>query len=184
MIMLVKDFILALETAFWDGWLGIKTLGVKRGGFPAGAAIDDSNYYQSKCYSTVRACLRPVRMTPEDVFYDIGCGAGRVICVVARRRIRKCVGIELSESLCRLARENARRLRGRQTPIDIVEGDATLVDYSDGTIFFFFNPFGPQTLQTVLDSIQKSLLQKPRRLQCIYLNPTARHVFESQSGCN
>jgi precorrin-6B methylase 2 len=119
-------------------------------------------------------------MGAEDVFYDVGCGAGRVLCVVAQGRIRKCVGVELTPQLCHLARENARNLRGGHTAIEIVEGDATRADYSDGTVFFFYNPFGAETLEEVLRRIRESVLLRPRRIQCIYLNPTARHVFENQ----
>jgi len=179
-IQSLKDCILNLETAFWDKRLGIKTLGVRRGVAPTEDGNDDYYCYQSKCYSTVRACLRPVKMGAEDVFYDVGCGAGRVLCLVAQRRIRKCVGVELSEAFCTLARDNAQHLRGRRTPIEIVAGDATLVDYSDGTVFFFYNPFGPQPLQVVLRRIREGFLQKPRRILFIYLNPSAHHVFESQ----
>jgi len=47
-------------------------------------------------------------------------------------------------------------------------------------VCFFFNPFGPKTLEAVLCTIRKSVLQKPRRIQCIYLVPTADHVFQKQ----
>ena len=180
MIQSLKNCMSNLETGFWDRWLGIRTLGVRPGVSPTGGVNGDQLYYQSKCYWTVRACLGPVKITTEDVFYDVGCGAGRVLCIVAQRRLCRCVGVELSDTLCSLARENARRLRRRRTPIEIVEGDAALVDYSDGTIFFFYNPFGPQTLGAVLHRIGESVQRKPRRVQCIYLNPAACSVFDSQ----
>jgi len=178
-IQCLKNRVLNLETAFWDKKLGIRTLGVNPGPLPSGAINGDACYYQAKCYSTIRACLRPVALEAKDVFFDIGSGAGRVLCVVAQRRIRKCVGVELSEALCKLARDNAQTLRGKQSPIEIVAGDAALVDYSDGTVFFFFNPFGPQTLDAVLRRIRESFLCKPRLIRCIYLNPKAHDVFQT-----
>jgi len=131
----LKNCIFTLETAFWDKRLGIKTLGVQRREAPIGDANRDAEVYQSKSYYSIRKCLRPVEMGPEDVFYDVGCGAGRVLCLVAQTRIRKCVGVELSPALCKLARQNARNLRGRRTAIEIVEGDAALADYSDRSVF-------------------------------------------------
>src|SRR5262245_1268993 len=68
---------------------------------------------------------------PDDVFYDIGCGAGRVLCYVARRRISKVVGIELSPAFADEARKNAATLRGRISPIEVRCGDAAEMDYSD-----------------------------------------------------
>src|SRR6266540_3445903 len=130
------------ETAICDTVLGVNTLGCEAGERPHGAFYSDASKYHSKCYSLIWQYLRPVRFQEDDVFYDVGCGAGRVLCLVACRQVRKCVGIELSELLCKLAAENACRLKHCKSVIEIVQGDAALADYRAGTVYFFFNPFG------------------------------------------
>lgn len=91
--------------------------------------------------------LKPSR---EDIVFDIGCGVGRILCVFARRPVRKCVGIEISTIYAERARQNAKRLKGRKAPIEIFVADAAEADYSEGTIYCLFNPFGAKTLQLVL----------------------------------
>jgi SAM-dependent methyltransferase len=114
---------------------------------------------------------------PDDVFYDIGCGSGRVLCYVARKRISKVIGIELSPAFADKARTNARKLRGRVAPIEVRCGDAVEMDYSQGTVFFFYNPFGPKTIQLVLDRIQKAAEGHQRPIQFMYQNPVHSSVF-------
>lgn len=115
----------------------------------------------------------------DDVFYDIGCGNGRVLCFVARKRISKVIGIELSRTFADKARTNAQKLRDRISPIEVRCGDAVEMDYSDGTVFFFFNPFGPKTLQAVLDNIHQTVAYHNRPISFMYHNPVHSSVFRS-----
>jgi SAM-dependent methyltransferase len=108
----------------------------------------------------------------EDVFYDVGCGHGRVLCFVARKRVSKCVGIELSAEFAARAQVNARTLRGRLSPIEVHVGDAADADYEEGTVFFFGDPFGHKTLRLVLARIWQTLAARPRRVLCIFWIPS------------
>ena len=114
---------------------------------------------------------------PDDVFYDIGCGDGRVLCYVARKRISKVIGIELSPAVAAQARKNATELRGRVSSIEVRCGDAVEMDYSDGTVFFLYHPFGPGTLHAVLDRIRKSVERHQRPILIMYQNPVHSSVF-------
>lgn len=134
---------------------------------------DAYSYLKLWKYSNV---LKPSR---EDVVFDIGCGAGRILCVIARRPVRKCVGIEVSTALAERARENARRLKGRKAPIEIVVADAAEADYSGGTIYCLFNPFGTKTLEAVLERIHQSVKRSPRRIRVAYFNAAFDNVMES-----
>lgn len=109
---------------------------------------------------------------PGDVFYDIGCGHGRVLCFAARQRLAKCIGVEISPAFAGRAVANARALRGRRTPIEVRVGDAAEMDYTDGTVFFLGDPFGAQTLRAVLQAIEHSLVSHPRRLRFIFFIPS------------
>jgi SAM-dependent methyltransferase len=115
----------------------------------------------------------------DDIFYDIGCGSGRVLCHVAVQGVSKCVGVELSAEFSAKARANAKSLRRRACPIEVRVGDAAEMDYTDGTVFFLANPFGSETLRTVVDRIGATLPSNPRPARFIYVNPVHRDVLES-----
>ena len=138
---------------------------------------DDNFPYGTIGYLNVRRLLRVVEPGPQDVFCDLGCGMGRILCVAARKRLRKCIGVELMEPLCEIARRNAASQRGRKAPIEIVCGDAATVDLSEGTIYFMFNPFGAETLRDTLENIRGSLSQKPRAIKIVYYNSQYQSVL-------
>ena len=140
-------------------------------GQPNGASVfkDNVSYSSADYWYTykLRGMLGP---GSDDVLYDIGCGKGRVVCVFARRPMRRCVGIELLAPLCEQALENAGTLRGRRTPIAIRRGDACETDISDGTIYYLFNPFGRRTMERLLENIERSLQTRPRAVRIAYHN--------------
>ena len=113
---------------------------------PADSRHGDGLWYAPPDYRYLRRIMRILRPGPEDVFYDIGSGMGRVLCVAAQWRISRVVGIELDRPRCNIARRNADRMRGRHAPIDVRCEDASTADLSDGTIYYLYNPFGPETV--------------------------------------
>lgn len=167
-----------------DWWLNIDTThdpSATHETFMSDAGPDYRGHYQGANYlyleRIARLLTRDVRHRP--VFFDIGCGKGRPLCVMARHPFARVVGVELRADLCEIARENARQLRGRVAPIEIINGDAGSVDLSAGDVYFFFNPFGAPTLQRVLDAIRQSLTQAPRDVTLIYYNAVHEHVFQA-----
>jgi SAM-dependent methyltransferase len=149
-----------------------------RGHASDNARHGDNWRYATIGYHHIRKILRVVSPGPEDMFYDIGCGMGRILCVAAQQPVRKCVGVELQEPLCEIARRNAASLRGRKAPIEIVRGDATTADLSDGTIYFMFNPFGPETLRDTLANIRGSLSHNPRDIKVVYYHSKYQSVMD------
>ncbi len=148
-------------------------------------AVHGDNYkYATPDYWYLRKVIKVLKLRPEDVVYDIGAGKGRFLCMAARQQVRKCVGVELSDSLCAIARENASQLRGRRAPIEIVCEDACTASLSDGTVYFLFNPFGPDTMRVTLASIERSLSENPRDVVIVYYNPTHASVFEACAWLN
>ncbi len=108
----------------------------------------------------------------SDVFVDVGCGHGRVLCYIARRKLHKVVGFEISQEFAERANSNATKLRARKSAIKVHVGDAIHCDYVDGTIFFFGDPFGHQTMKLVLAKIAESLAVRQRPVCCIFWLPS------------
>src|SRR6478735_8230918 len=98
---------LADEAVEWR--LGIQTRGSTLATHQAGGAHHDSNWYEPINYITLRRCLQAMELGHDDVVFDIGCGLGRVLCVLARMPIRKCVGIDLDPAFVESAKKNISR---------------------------------------------------------------------------
>jgi predicted RNA methylase len=138
---------------------------------------DDSARYEVPDYFYMRKVLQVLSPGPKDVVFDLGCGLGRFLCLAARRKVRKCVGIELRAQLCEAAQENARCLRGRHAPIEIRCEDAATADMSGGTIYYMYNPFGPTTMRDVLANMRASLSTNPRTIKIAYYNSIHEELF-------
>ncbi len=140
----------------------------------------DMGGYYAIDYAVLRRIIQFLEPRPSDTVFDLGAGKGRVVCMFARLRLQRCVGVELSPALAETAMANARRLRGRETPIDIVRQDAAQADLDDGTIYVLFNPFGADTLNEVLTKIERSLAVNPRSLTVVYINDLHRRLLEDR----
>jgi len=139
----------------------------------------DGLRYQAADYLNLWRVQRRLRPLAEEVFFDVGCGKGRVVCVFARFSLRRIVGIELAPTLCEAARRNAERLRGRKSPVEIWCGDAAKACYDEGTIYFLYNPFGEDTLREVLTKIEFTLEHRPRHVRMVYYNSVHAALFQS-----
>lgn len=142
---------------------------------------NDAWEYEPCDYPFLLRCLSVLELQPDDVVFDIGCGMGRALCLLARRRIARCVGIELSPELAAGAEANLRSLRGARSPAEVRVVDAAFADYSDATAFYTFNPFGDDTMRAVLERIAQTRKTNPRPIRMIYLNPFHEHILE-ESG--
>lgn len=138
-----------MHDLYWDLRLGVRTLRST----PAlgnGAKAGDPTPYA--------ALLRVARtLTPADVVYDVGCGAGRA-CVVFATSGALVRGIEMSPAAAAAARRNG---------VSVIEGDARSADYAGATMLWFFNPFGPETLRAVL--------RRANALRVVYYNASDQH---------
>jgi SAM-dependent methyltransferase len=167
---------------FNDWWLNVDTMHAPEDGpeaFECDGTPDYRAQYQGANYFYLEQIARLLtQQAPHAlVFYDVGCGKGRPLCVMARHPFEKVVGVELRADLCEAARSNAGQLRGRVAPIEIINADAGLVDLSEGDVYFFFNPFGPPTLKRVLGSLQRSLVSAPRAITLVYYHAVHENVL-------
>ena len=161
-----------LNNLWWEYRLGISTRGIVPTDHP------DSVHYGTMGYRTVGRVLGHLDLGPSDVFVDIGCGKGRVLCCAARYPVGKVLGVDISADLVRMARANAERLRGRKAPVEVANLPAQELDYSDVTALFMFDPFGAATLAPVLERIGRDT--KGRTVRLAYANPTHDEVVRRQ----
>jgi predicted RNA methylase len=160
-----------LRNVLIDRHLRIDTVALPPQEFDRSAFPNDCFRYDTIDYRLLNQVIDRLSPARDDVVYELGCGLGRIVCVVARRSVQKCVGVELSPALAARARENVRRLRGRRADAEILVQDAAVTDYDDGTVFILFNPFGERVLAAVLQRIRKSLERNPRTIRIAYILP-------------
>lgn len=171
----------ALRTAAIERHLGINTGSAYGLDSVPLTSFGDALQYVPADYGALWRYMRPLRLSSSDVVFDIGCGMGRVLCTFARRPIKKCIGVEYDAELAAVAKRNAATLRRRRAPIEVRVGDAAEADYTEGTIFWMFNPFGEKTLQCVMQRIEHSLFICPRHIQIVYIRPVHEHVLNASS---
>ena len=134
---------------------------------------DDAHLYVPLAYGQVRRVLRALRLGPNDVIADVGCGLGRLVALAAQLPVSHVIGMECDSSLADSARDNLRRLRNRRSPAEIVTVDAGTADFGRVTVLVLFNPFGPRTMRAMLDCLRASIDESPRLVRIAYVNPTA-----------
>ena len=175
---LVSNFLPSKIYSFlWEKRLGISTRGIVD---PLPEVTVNYNYMALSYRDNIRI-LKKVNLTKDDVFVDIGCGKGRMLCCSALFNVREAIGIEQSPDLCAIARSNAARMRGRKAPITIIQAAAQEFDYRRGTVFYLYNPFDQSVLGEVLEKIRCSLDETRRPIRIAYSHPDHEDCFEACS---
>lgn len=124
---------------------------------------------------TYRSVLRDIfprlELTAKDVFYDVGCGTGKIVIQAALHTLCKAKGIELAEQRVGIALEALNRLRLLEgklsiprkitSNIVIVQGDAcsppSTADLSDATVVFINNVcFDADLMSAILEKLSES----------------------------
>ncbi|MGD0580973.1 MAG: methyltransferase domain-containing protein [Bryobacteraceae bacterium] len=83
--------------------------------------------------SVVDKMLAAASLRRGEVLYDLGCGDGRIVVAAAKNFGARAVGVEISESLAKRAREQAQTL-GLQDQVKIITGDMLTVDLSQANV--------------------------------------------------
>lgn len=151
---------------------------------PAAGVHADSTGYEAASYRRLRAAAARLKLGPDDVFLDVGCGRGRAVFFMAAQGPRKAAGVEIRPDLVAQARANALTAsRPPGTAIEIVEGDAAVLPAAlldEATVLFLFNPFGFRTLKSLVDDLRASLRRRPRRVVVVYLNAIHRWYLDDR----
>lgn len=168
-----------LTEFYYERKFGIKTSGlVMPDDF--GANADGCHAYLPLSYLALRSVFNTFSVKPSfDVFIDYGSGMGRVPLYAATFPFKKVIGVELSEKLNQVARQNLSQIQNRLVcnNVEIYEGDARAYPVpDDATIIYFFMPFSADILTEVLRKIHDSVIQAPRKLTILYVYPNGGGV--------
>ena len=146
---------------------------------------DQNHHYQGASYYILFSILNKLPKETQNLeFIDYGCGKGRALFVAEQCGFTNLIGVDIAKELIDDA--NANKLvyqkKNKESKISFLFSDATAYSIPiTACVFYFFNPFGEDILQMVIQNIKESLRQHPRKIYCVYLNPKYQTVFEKNN---
>lgn len=148
----------------------------------AGEDSDQNHHYQGASYFILFSIFNELpKETQRFPLIDYGCGKGRALFVAEQCGFTNLIGVDIAKELIEDANANKAiyTKKNTQSSIDFLFEDATKYQIpNDAQVFYFFNPFGEDIMQRVINNIKESVKLNPRKIYCIYLNPKYKAVFE------
>jgi hypothetical protein len=132
----------------------------------------DMVFYQQTPARVIFEMAERVRLTPNDVFLDIGSGLGQVAILINSLTGAKTRGIEYEPAYCDYATACASKLN--LANVRFINTTAQNGDYAEGSVFFMYTPFEGTMLQEVLNILKKESLNRPIRI--FTYGPCSPHV--------
>jgi len=161
-----------MHDRFWDWRLGIQTrqpYSAVRLGFESA----ECHKYTPSEYRDLFVVLDKLAVSDKDVFLDMGAGLGRAVFVAAMYPFRRVMGVDKSDTMIGMARENLSNLRGKAAHknIEFVQSDATtFIVPDDITVVFLYCPFHGSVLTQFMGQVAQSLTRNPRPLTIVGKN--------------
>ena len=140
----------------------------------------DGLAYFPSSYSILEKVVKRVELSKDDVVVDMGCGKGRVVFFMAMEEVKRVIGVEIRRDTVEAAKVNFSNFKYKKSPLEIINADVINFNPKEGTVFFFFNPFGYRTFDKVIENIKNSLITNPRKIKILYYNATYSFLLDSQ----
>jgi SAM-dependent methyltransferase len=117
----------------------------------------------------LESIVKTLGISRADCVIDVGCGKGGAMITLARY-FSRVDGLELSERLIPIARQNLRQAAASNT--QVFHGDAAeFTDFDQYSHIYLSNPFPGTVMRRVLEHVLESLERRPRELTIIYWIP-------------
>ena len=128
------------------------------------------------CYS-IKRILKTLNITNQDCFLDIGCGKGLSLYYSSMFGFERIDGIEYSEQLTHIAKQNARILKDGR--LHVYNCDARIFKrYDKYNYFFINNPFSADIMEQVVLELIESYSIRKRKIIVLYQFPFSIDVFK------
>lgn len=144
---------------------------------PAEAVSERTHYYADSGGLAFEDILSHFSISKGDAIVDFGCGKGGVLISLSKYPFAKITGVEISQELADIARNNLQKLK--ISNVDVEQCDAgSFVRLEEYNYFYFFDPFPAVVMQDVIKNIKTSIINKPRKVTVIYMNPFCHDLFD------
>ena len=141
-----------------------------------GLPADRAHFHSSSGGPDCARMLRSLRIPRGCVGLDLGSGKGGAALTMARFPFDEVIGVELSDALIAVARENVARARLRN--VRFVQADASeFTDLDRVTHIYMYNPFPCAVMHSVVGNLRASLARADRELTIVYKNPLCHDVI-------
>ncbi len=148
----------------------------------AGDSSEQNHHYQGASYYILFSLFHKLPNEIKDTpFIDFGCGKGRALFVAEQCGFTNLIGVDIAKELIDDANNNLAiyKLNNNNSKLSFLFQDATKYQIpNNASVFYFFNPFGADIMQLVINNLKESVKQYPRKIYCLYLNPKYKSVFE------
>jgi hypothetical protein len=129
-------------------------------------------FYQQTPARIILDLAERARLSPSDVFYDIGSGLGQVPILVNLLTGAKTRGIEYEPAYCDYATTCASQLN--LPNVAFFNTPAQNGEYTDGSVFFMYTPFEGAMLQQMLELLKKE--SRKRTISIFTYGPCSPYV--------
>ncbi len=154
---------------YWDSKLNIKTSTFDY------MEEDYQNYgYDPTPYIVLEELAKLDLLKKDDVLVDYGCGKGRVDFFINNQIGCKTIGVDHSERLLLMAKENLKKY-GKNKDISFVHSKAENYVPDEANCFYLFNPFSTKIFRQVLKRLQKSKEEHPREILIFFYYSTIEY---------
>jgi len=143
---------------------------------PTEAMTERTHYYADSGGLAFDRLMSNFRISPADAIVDFGCGKGGVLISLSKYPFRKITGVEIDPALVEIARTNISKLKIKNVEVKCCDA-ADFKHLGEYNYFYFFDPFPCVVMAEVLNNIEQSLIDKPRPVTLIYLNPNAHELI-------
>lgn len=153
----------------WDRRLRIRTIGREDEA--------DPNYspYEPTPYAVLQRLADSGHVTRRHHLLDYGCGKGRVAFFLASAVGCRVTGIDHSQKLIDLAKENRRSCRAGDR-VRLVRALAEQYEPAEEDAFFFFNPFCGKVFEGVLRRLTAAWYENPHPLTLLCYYPSEEYM--------
>lgn len=153
----------------WDKRLHIRTIGRED------ESSANCSPYEPTPYAVLERLAASGHVRRKSHLLDYGCGKGRVACFLASVVGCRVTGVDYSEKLIDLARQN-RRDSGAGDRVALACRRAEQCEIGGEDAFFFFNPFSEKIFASVLRRLERSWRERPRRMTVISYYPSEEYL--------
>lgn len=159
----------------WDKQLNIDTIGRDA------SKEDDYHYpYEPTPYSVLERLAESGYITRESYVLDYGCGKGRVGFFLHAQIDCRVTGIDFDEKMYTIAKKNLQNVNfesnKHKNKVTFICESAERYEIEGADVFYFFNPFSVEVLQSVVGKIKKSYYDNPREIQLFFYYPSDEYI--------
>lgn len=142
------------------GYVSVKDLG---------STEDRSVFHNNSGGPGLDSILKTLSISTGDEMLDLGCGKAGAILTMAKYPFARVDGVEISEMLIEVARNNLSRMKVSNSALFHSDA-AEFTDIDRYTFFYMYYPFPRVVTKSVLENINRSLERRKRRLIVIFNN--------------